>query len=59
MWATIEKVAKEQLGIENTNTRHSDALDFHTLSVWEVRAAIEAAYRTGYTAGANDAKGIE
>ena len=33
--------------IETLETRRSDSLDFHDVAVWELRSALEAAYRAG------------
>ncbi|XHR27629.1 MAG: DUF6900 domain-containing protein [Chthoniobacteraceae bacterium] len=41
------KIAKEILNIETLETRNSDGLDFHEVSVWEIRDALEAAYEAG------------
>jgi hypothetical protein len=38
------------LDIETLETRKSDALDFHDLAVWTIRAALEAAYKAGAAA---------
>jgi hypothetical protein len=38
------------VGIETLEARRSDSLDFHDVSVWGVRAAIEAAYKAGANA---------
>lgn len=43
----INAVAKEHLGLTKLETRNSDAMDFHDLSVWQIKAALEAAYRAG------------
>jgi len=45
--ATIDKIAREILDLETLETRNMDGLDFHELSVWEIRKAIEAAYYAG------------
>ena len=37
-------IAREQLGISTLTTRNSDSLDFHSVAVWQVRRALEAAY---------------
>jgi hypothetical protein len=34
------KIAKEILDIETLETRNSDGLDFHEVSVWEIRDAL-------------------
>ena len=41
--------AYRHLGIETLRERRSDSLDFHTVSVWGVRAALLEAYRQGFT----------
>jgi uncharacterized protein len=43
----IEDIAKQHLGLSTLETRRSDSLDFHDLAVWQLRAALEAAYRAG------------
>ena len=47
---TIEGIAANHLDIETLATRNADSLDFHDVSVWGVRAALEAAYRAGQDA---------
>ncbi len=44
---TLEKIAKEILWIETLETRSSDSLDFHEVSVWGLKEALEAAYKAG------------
>lgn len=44
---TIEKIAKEILWLETLETRNSDSLDFHELSVWWIKKALEEAYKAG------------
>lgn len=48
--AVLAAIAKETLGIETLATRKCDALDFHDVAVWSVKAALEAAYRAGLAA---------
>lgn len=43
----LEKIAEARLGIETLETRNSDSLDFHEVSVWSLKAALEAAYELG------------
>lgn len=43
-------IAREHLGIETLQPRNSDALDFHTVSVWSVEVALRAAYEAGAAA---------
>ena len=49
----LAQIAKEHLFIETLETRHSDRLDFHDVSVWAVKSALEAAYAAGIEAGKN------
>lgn len=46
----IAEIARAHLAIETLETRQSDALDFHDVAVWNVRAALEAAYDAGVAA---------
>jgi hypothetical protein len=48
----IAKIANNALGIKTLETRNSDSLDFHTLSVWCIRNALRAAYESGKAAAA-------
>lgn len=56
--AATERVAKHMLGIDTLVTRNSDDLDFHEIAVWQVKAALEEAYRLGYIAGQQEARKI-
>ena len=52
----LEQIAKEHLFIETLETQNSDRLDFHDVSVWGVKAALQAAYEAGRkAASANQA----
>ena len=44
-------IALEQMGIETLETQNSDSADFHEVSVWSLKAALEAAYKAGQQAG--------
>ena len=44
---TIADIAKSHLHLETLETRNSDSLDFHDMSVWSIKAALEAAYEAG------------
>ncbi len=44
---TLAKIAREQMQIETLETRQHDALDFHTVAVWEAKSALQAAYDAG------------
>lgn len=43
----LEQIAKQELGIETLETQNSDSLDFHDVSVWSIKAALEKAYEAG------------
>jgi hypothetical protein len=43
----IMEIASKHFRIETLESRHSDSLDFHDVSVWSIRAALEAAYLAG------------
>ncbi len=42
---------KNFTNVKTLKTRNSDSLDFHDLSVWSIRAALEDAFIAGMTAG--------
>jgi hypothetical protein len=46
----LEALAKEHLFFDTLETRRS-GIDFHEVSVWGVKAALEAAYEEGRKAG--------
>lgn len=48
--ALLTAIAKEHLHLETLETRNSDSLDFHEVSVWGVKAALEAAFEAGKSA---------
>jgi len=43
----LTSIAREHLGITTLETRHSDGLDFHDVAVWQVEAALKAAFDAG------------
>jgi len=45
--AAIERIAREQLGVQTLAERKRDALDFHEVSVWQIKAALHAAFELG------------
>jgi hypothetical protein len=47
----FEGIAQKHLGIETLAIRKMDSLDFHEVSVWSLKDALEAAYRAGMDAG--------
>lgn len=50
----IEKRICNELGLETLETRNSDGLDFHEISVWALRKIIEDVYAEGYAQGQLD-----
>jgi len=47
----LEGIAREHLLIWTLQERKADQLDFHSVAVWNVRAALAAAYETGRKIG--------
>ena len=47
----LASVARRILDIPTLDTRKSDALDFHEVSVWQLRAALRLAHRMGRKTG--------
>ena len=45
------RIAKEILRIETLETRRSDELDFYDRAVWNIKAALEEAYKAGQKDG--------
>jgi len=43
----IRKIAEDHLSIDTLETRNADSLDFHEVSVWNVKAALQAAFDAG------------
>jgi hypothetical protein len=54
----LAEIAATILDLETLATRNSDRLDFHELSVWGIKAALESAYAAG-RAGAQLTNGGE
>ena len=52
-------IAQKHLFIETLETRNSDRLDVHDVSVWGVRSALEAAFKAGVELGASMPKPTE
>ena len=46
----LEQIALKHFFIETLETQHRDRLDFHDVSVWAVKSALEAAYAAGQAA---------
>jgi hypothetical protein len=49
--ALLTQIAQRILRIETLEPRRRDSLDFHDVSVWELRDALEAAYNAGIEQG--------
>ena len=48
--ALLTRIAQEHLFIDTLETRNSDSMDFHDVSVWGVKEALLAAYQAGLAA---------
>ncbi len=46
----LTDIAARLLGIPTLTTRNSDRLDFHEVAVWQIEAALTAAFETGQQA---------
>ena len=44
----LQTIATDHLFIATLETRNSDRLDFHDVSVWAVKAALHAAFEAGH-----------
>lgn len=51
----LAAIARQTLDIATLETRNSDALDFHTLSIWQIKTALQLAYQAGRDAAAGGA----
>lgn len=49
----LQSIAAEHLYIDTLNTRNSDRLDFHEVSVWNLKSALQAAFDAGRADAAN------
>tara|TARA_R110000796_G_C14571530_1_gene435806 strand:- start:40538 stop:40795 length:258 start_codon:yes stop_codon:yes gene_type:complete len=49
---TLLEIAKNDLSLETLETRSSDGLDFSDQAVWQLKAALNAAYLAGACAEA-------
>ncbi len=48
---TLDHIAQTLLGLETLDTLNSDRLDFHDVAVWNIKAALQAAFEAGQQAG--------
>ena len=51
----LEGIARQHLSIETLQTQRSDQLDFHDVSVWSVKSALQAAFEAGKQAERTEA----
>jgi len=51
----VDEISKHTLEIPTLESRNVDRLDFHELSVWAIRRALEQAYEAGFEQGALEA----
>ena len=47
----LTKIANDILDIETLDSKNSDSEDFHELSVWRIKAALEKAFAAGIERG--------
>ena len=52
----ISEISNKTLEIETLETRNSDSLDFHNISVWQIKEALEQAWLSGFIAGSSDSQ---
>ena len=52
----LESIALDHLFIETLVTQHNDRLDFHDVSVWGVKSALQAAFDAGLRAAGGSPK---
>jgi len=57
--AILTQIAKKHLDIDTLETRKADRLDFHDVSVWCLRDALEAAFKAGAEVGVATPKATE
>ena len=51
--SVLEQIARQHFFVEMLQTRHSDRLDFHEVSVWAMESALQAAFAAGQQAAAS------
>jgi hypothetical protein len=54
--ALLAGIADQRLNLQTLETRNSDSLDFPTLAVWQIKAALEAAFEAGREAASAKAE---
>ncbi len=48
---TVADIARNILKLDTLEVRNSDSKDFHDLGVWDIEAALKAAYTAGFSNG--------
>jgi hypothetical protein len=43
----LQRIALDHLFVDTLETRNSDRLDFHDVSVWAIKSALQAAFDAG------------
>jgi hypothetical protein len=54
----LAAIAREHLSIPTLETRRADSLDFHDVAVWQVKAALKAAFDAGTRSAGKDAESL-
>ncbi len=52
-------IARDHLQVPTLDARNSDSLDFHTVAVWSITDALDAAFEAGVDSAQNDATTID
>jgi hypothetical protein len=47
----VAEIAHRVFGLKSLDTQNSDSLDFKDFSIWQIEAALNAAYEAGRAAG--------
>ena len=55
----LTRIALDHLFVDTLETRKSGRLDFHEVSVWGIKSALEAAFKAGAELGASLPKATE
>lgn len=50
----FQQIALDHLFVETLETRNSDRLDFHEVSVWGIKTALQAAFDAGRQAASTN-----
>jgi len=50
----FQRIALDHLFVDTLETRNSDRLDFHEVSVWGIKTALQAAFEAGSQAASTN-----